>query len=169
MEKYLQIGKIVNTHGFRGDIKMQSWSDSPKTVTLLKQMYRKQGDVYETLNVEKSSVHKDMVLVKFVGIDNFDSANMLREEVLYADRDDISKDEGAFFIADLIGLDVIDFENGKVYGKLCDVTQYGMHDIYTVKTEKNEVLIPAVSEFIKEINLDKGIFIKPIEGMFDEI
>ena len=47
--------------------------------------------------------------------------------------------------------------------------QYGIHDIYTVETEKGEVLVPAVSEFVKEISLEKGIFIKAIEGMFDEV
>ena len=169
MDKYLQIGKIVNTHGFRGDIKMQPWSDSPVVVTKLKAIYRKVGNDYQKVKIQKSSVHKGMVLVKLEGIDDFDSANLLREEVVYADRDDIATGKNSFFIADLIGLNVIDIDSGKVYGILQEVMQYGIHDIYSVKTEKGEVLIPAVKEFVKKISVTDGIFVKPIEGMFDEI
>lgn len=169
MEKYLQIGKVVNTHGFRGDVKMQTWSDSPEVVARIKCLYRKVGNDYQKMTVKKGSVHKEHALIKFEGIDDFDSANLLREVVFYADRDDLKKDTDSFFIADLIGLQVIDVENGKIYGKLKEVLQYGIHDIYVVDTPNGEVLIPAVNEFIKRISIDEGVFIKPIEGMFDEI
>ena len=169
MKKYLEIGKIVNTHGFRGDVKAQSWCDYPEVMTELKVIYRKVSGKFVGINVQKASVHKEMVLLKLEGIDDFDKANAFREEVIYADRDDIVREDGSFFIADLIGLEVIDVDTGKVYGKLKDVTQYGIHDIYTVKTEKGEVLIPAVNEFVKKISLEEGILIKPIEGMFDEV
>ncbi|MBR5322613.1 MAG: 16S rRNA processing protein RimM [Clostridia bacterium] len=169
MEKYLKIGKIVNTHGFRGDVKAQPWCDCPEVMTELDVIYRKTGGNYIAVKVQKASVHKEMVLLKLEGIDDFDKANALREEVIYADRDDIVREDGSFFIADIIGLEVKDVDTGKVYGKLKDVTQYGIHDIYTVKTEKGEVLIPAVNEFVKKISLEEGIFVKPIEGMFDEV
>ena len=169
MEKYLQIGKIVNTHGFRGDVKMQTWSDSPEVVTKLKVLYRNVNGQFVPMKVKKCSVHKGMALIKFESIDDFDSANNLREEIMYADRDNISKGSDSYFIADLIGLDIIDADSGKVYGKLKEVMQYGIHDIYSVGTEKGEVLIPAVSEFVKKISVEEGIFIKPIEGMFDEV
>ena len=169
MEKYLQIGKVVNTHGFRGDIKMQTWSDSPEVCTVLKVMYRKVNGNFVPMKVKKGSVHKGMALIKFESIDDFDSANNLREEIMYADRNDILKENDSYFIADLIGLDVVDADNGKLYGKLKEVLQYGIHDIYSVDTAKGEVLIPAVAEFVKKISVEEGIFIKPIEGMFDEI
>lgn len=169
MEKYLQIGKIVNTHGFRGDVKVQSWCDDPEVVTELDVIYRKKGNDLIPVNVQKASVHKGMVLIKLEGIDDFDKANALREEVVYADRDDIVREEGSFFIADLKGLNVIDADNGRVYGRLKDVIQYGIHDIYEIKTEKGEVLIPAVKEFVVRISLEEGIFVRPIEGMFDEV
>lgn len=169
MEKYLEIGKIVNTHGFRGDVKAQAWCDIPEVMTELDVVYRRVKGEYVELKVEKSSVHKGMVLLKLEGIDDFDKANALREEVIYADRDDIVRDEGSFFIADLVGLDVIDVDSGRVYGKLKEVLQYGIHDIYSVDTDKGEALIPAVEEFVKKISLEEGIFVKPIEGMFDEV
>lgn len=169
MEKYLEIGKIVNTHGFRGDVKAQAWCDYPEVMTELDMIYRKVNGQFVGMAVEKASVHKGMVLLKLADIDDFDMANALRETVIYADRDDIIREEGSFFIADLIGLQVIDADSGKIYGTLKEVLQYGIHDIYTVKTEKGEVLIPAVEEFVKRISLDEGIFVKPIEGMFDEV
>ena len=169
MEKYLQIGKVVNTHGFKGDIKMQTWSDTPAVCTKLKALYRKVGNDYQKYNIQKSSVHKGHALIKFEGIDDFDSANLLRDVVFYADRNDIKINKDTFFIADLIGLEVIDVDTNVSYGKLKDVLQYGIHDIYVVSTEKGEVLMPAVNEFIKKISITEGIFIKPIEGMFDEV
>ena len=169
MEKYLQIGKVVNTHGFRGDVKVQTWSDTPEVVTKIKALYKKVGGTYQKMDVSKSSVHKGHALIKFIGTDDFDSANALRDTVLYADRDDIKKDKDDFFIADMIGLDVIDVDDGTVYGKLKDVLQYGIHDIYSIETDKGEVLIPAVKEYVKRISLTEGIYIKPIGGMFDEV
>lgn len=167
MEKYLQIGKIVNTHGFRGDIKAQAWTDTPEVLAKVKTLYKKTKEGYTKIKVQKGSVHKGMVLLKFEGVDDFDSANALRETVIYADRDDIPSKKGSFFIVDLIGLDVIDVETGEKYGKIKDVMQYGIHDIYSVETEKGEVLVPAVKEFVKKISLEEGIFIKAIEGMFE--
>ena len=169
MEKYLQIGKVVNTHGFRGDVKLQYWCDSPKNVTALKRIYRKKNGIFAEVRVEKASVHKDAVLLKLQGIDDFDSANIMREEILYADRDDFKLDKGAHFIVDLIGLPVIDIDTGRIYGKLKEVLKYGQHDIYTVDTESGEKLLPAVKEFVKKIDLEQGVFVKPIEGIFDEI
>lgn len=169
MDKYLQIGKIVNTHGFRGDVKIQPWSDYPEDITELDVVYRKIKGEFVGVKVIKSSVHKDMVLAKLEGIDDFDKANALREEILYADRDHIAKEEGAFFIADLIGLTVSDVDTGRVYGKIKEVMQYGIHDIYSVDTPKGEVLVPVVSEFVKSVSLEDGIKIRPIEGMFDEV
>lgn len=169
MEKYLQIGKVVNTHGFRGDIKLQYWCDSPKNVTALKKIYRKKNGNFTEVQVEKASVHKDAVLLKLQGIDDFDSANLMREEILYADREDFKLNKETYFIVDLIGLPVIDVDNGKVYGNLKEVLKYGQHDIYSVDTESGEKLLPAVKEFVKKIDLEQGIFVKPIEGIFDEI
>ena len=169
MEKYLQIGKVVNTHGFRGDVKLQYWCDSPKNVTALKRIYRKKCGNYTELAVEKASVHKDAVLLKLQGIDDFDSANLMREEILYADRADFKLSKETYFIVDLIGLHVIDVDTGRVYGKLKEVLKYGQHDIYAVDTESGEKLLPNVKEFVKKIDLEHGIFVKPIEGIFDEI
>ena len=86
---------------------------------------------------------------------------------IYAAREDLPLEEGDNFIEDLIGLPVVDAESGKQYGTLAGVINTGASDIYEIDTEDGIRMIPAVDEFIKEIDLEKGIFITPIEGMFD--
>lgn len=114
------------------------------------------------------SYHKDLLLVTLDGIDSMEAAEKFKMTYLYARREDIPMDEGAFFIEDLIGLDVIDADTKKKYGVLKTVDNFGASDIYTVKTPTGEFMIPAVDEFVIEIDVEKGIFIRPIEGMIDE-
>ena len=100
-------------------------------------------------------------------IATIDAAMALKGFVIYADRDDFEIEEGACFIADMIGLPVIDNDTGDVIGTLCDVLNLGASDIYTVKTENGEKMIPAVPEFIKKVDTENGIFVSLIEGMLD--
>ena len=95
-----------------------------------------------------------------------EDADKLREKVLYLSRDDIELEEGEVFIADLIGLPVIDESSGEEYGRITDVINAGASDIYVIETPKGEAMMPAVEEFVKNIDLEKGVFVKPIEGMF---
>ena len=163
--KYLDCGKIINTHGTDGAIKLESWCDSPEILAGLKRIYLKRGEEYRPMKVKKASVFKIFVIAKVDGVNSIDEAMALREEVIYADRDDIPVGNG-HFIADLLGLEVIDVDSGVVYGKLSEVINRGASDIYVVSTPDGERMIPAVPEFVRSIDLDKGIFVKPIEGMF---
>ena len=165
--KFLECGKIINTHGIRGGIKLECWCDTPEDLASLDQIYFSEGGSYVSHKVKKASVFKQFVLMEIDGICDIDAAMRLKGEVVYADREDIALEEGAYFIADIIGLPVIDADTGKEIGVLCDVMNLGASDIYTVKTEKGERMIPAVPEFIKEVNTEKGIFVSLIEGMLD--
>lgn len=165
--KYLECGKIVNTHGIRGGIKLESWCDTPEDLASLKKVFLKKGAEYVCHKVKRASVFKQFVLFELEGIGDIDMANALRGRVVYADREDISIDEGDFFIADIIGLPVIDLASGEKIGELCDVLNLGASDLYEIKTEGGKKLIPAVDEFIKEIDLERGIFVSLIEGMLD--
>jgi 16S rRNA processing protein RimM len=165
--KYIECGKIINTHGCMGGIKLESWCDSPEVLASMKRIYMKKDAEYVEYKVKKASVFKQFVLFELEGIGDIDMANALRGRVVYADRDDISIDEGDFFIADIIGLPVIDLASGEKIGELCDVLNLGASDLYEIKTEGGKKLIPAVDEFIKEIDLERGIFVSLIEGMLD--
>jgi 16S rRNA processing protein RimM len=96
-----------------------------------------------------------------------DKAMAVKGKTLYAARGDFKLKKGDFFIVDLIGLEVIDHESGKVYGKVSDVINRGASDIYVVKTESGERMMPAVDEFVVSVDLDEGVLVRPIEGMFD--
>ena len=165
--QYLECGKIVNTHGVKGAVKLESWCDSPDTLADLEYIYFKVNGSYIEKRILSASVFKRHVIACLEGVNDIDTAASLKETVIYADRDDIPLNEGDFFITDLIGLPVIDADNGIEYGKVSEVFNTGASDIYTVKTEDGERMIPAVPEFIIEIDLERGIFVRPIEGMFD--
>ncbi len=168
MEKlYLECGKIINTHGVVGAVKLESWCDSPAVLAGLSHIYFKNGEVYTKVKVKKASVFKRFVIATLEGVDSIDKAASLKETVVYADRGDLPLEEGQHFIADLVGLPVIDADTGREYGILDDVINTGASDIYVIKAPDGERMMPAVPEFVKEIDTEKGIFVTPIEGMFD--
>ena len=165
--QFLECGKIVNTHGVRGGLKLESWCDTPQDLASLKKVFLEKSGEYQCYKVKKASVFKQFVLFELDGINNIDIAMTLKGRVVFADRDDISIDEDAFFIADIIGLDVIDMATGEKIGTLSDVLNLGASDLYEINTKSGKKLIPAVPEFIKEVDTEKGIFVSLIEGMLD--
>ena len=165
-KKYIECGKIVNTHGCKGAVKAESWCNTERDLADLGKIFVKSGASYTRYDVLKSSIFKQFVIFELKTVDDMDKAMMLKGNVIYADREDFSLEDGEFFITDMIGLDVIDADNGKVYGKLSDIINRGASDIYVVKTPEGEAMIPAVEEFVISVDINKGIFIRPIEGMF---
>ena len=166
-KKYLECGKIINTHGVKGAVKIESWCDSPEILADLPSIYFKTAEGFEKRSVLSSSVMKRHVLAVIEGINDVDAAMALKETVVYAERDDIPLEEGDYFIIDLVGLPVIDVDSDVRYGVISDVFNAGASDIYTVKTENGDRMIPAVPEFIIKIDLENGIYVRPIEGMLD--
>ncbi len=167
INQYLECGKIVNTHGVAGEVKLECWCDSPNVLASLKKVYIKGSDGYRTCKVGRAFVSKDAVVLSLDIIPDMDTAQRMRGSVVYALREDIPIEDGAYFVADLIGLDVIDADSGRNYGKIADVINRGASDIYVVKTKTGEVLFPAVDEFIDRVDIESAVYIKPIEGMFE--
>lgn len=165
--QFLECGKIINTHGIRGGLKLESWCDTPNDLASLKKVYFQCGAEYKCHKVKKASVFKQFVLFELEGINDIDTASTFKNRIVFADREDISIDEDAFFLADIIGLPVIDINSGEEIGALSDVLNLGASDLYEIDTKSGKKLIPAVDEFIKEIDLEKGIFVSLIEGMLD--
>ena len=165
---YIECGKIINTHGVRGGMKLESWCNTPEELAKLKKLYLLEGKEYVGYKVKKSSVFKQFVIVELDGIDDIDAALLLKNKVLYAARRDFKLGKGEYFICDLVGLDVIDADSGKVYGRLKETINRGASDIYVVDTPVGERMIPAVDEFIDRVDIDKGIYVRVISGMFDD-
>lgn len=167
-EKELLCGKIINTHGVKGVVKAESYCDSPKVLASLSRilLQNKEGN-FDMRRVLSASVAKGFVLLRLEGVDSMEDAILLKERNLYALREDIPLKKGAYFLADIIGLSVIDADTGAVYGEITRVDTMPASDMYTVKTPSGkEVLFPAVKEFLVRVDVDKGVFIRPIKGFF---
>ena len=164
---YLECGKIVNTHGVKGEVKIEPWCDSPGVFAKLPKVFLKENGEFVAYKLVRASVFKQLIVAGLAGIDDMDKAMLLTNTVVYAAREDFKLADGEFFISDLEGLDVIDADNGTVYGTLLETINRGASDIYVVKTENGERMIPAVDEFIDRIDLEKGVFVRPIPGMLD--
>ena len=166
-EKYLEIGKIVNTHGVRGALKVEPWCDSPEQLCSLANLYYKKRDEYLPLAVRTASIHKNHVLIYFDGINSIDEAMPLKNRVLFVDRDDLPLADDRVFIADIIGLDVYDERDGSRLGRLKSVDESPANDLFVGATpDGREVLVPAVEEFIGHID-ESGVYLLPKPGMFD--
>ena len=166
-QAFLECGKIINTHGFRGTVKLESRCDSPYILAELETLWFYELGEYRPRRVLHASVFRQFVLADIEGVDSEEKANALRNRIVYAAREDIPLEEGDCFIVDLIGLPVIDDGTGREYGKLKEVINRGASDIYVIDTPAGERMMPAVEEFVKRIDFENGIYISPIEGMLD--
>lgn len=164
---YIECGKIINTHGCHGGVKLESWCNTPEVLASLKSLYLLSGGNYTEHRVLRASVFRQFVVAELKGIADMDAALALKNTIVYARRSDIPLDEGEYFIADLIGLPVRDASTGKLYGTLKETINRGASDIYVVDTPDGDRMIPAVPEFIRSIDPDTEILVSPIEGMLD--
>ena len=167
-KQYLECGIIINTHGVRGDVKLESLCDSPEVLASLERVFVLEGGKYREIEVKHASVFKQFVLATLEGIDDMDKAAAMKGTTLYASRDDFELSEGDYFIADLLGLPVIDNRDGKVYGKIKDVINRGASDIYVITTPTGERMMPVVEEFVKRVDLESGVFVETIPGLLSD-
>ncbi len=166
-QKYLPAGKIVNTHGFRGTVKLESWCDAPQILASLDTVWFCKNKEYTPRRVLHASVFKQFVLMDLEGVETEEAANALRNSEVFAAREDLPVEEGSFFIADLIGLPVKHADTNELLGKLVDVNTSNARDLYVVKNQKGEFYIPAVPEFITSIDPDDAIYVRPIPGLIE--
>lgn len=167
---YIECGKIIGAHGVRGIVKVEPWCDSPKILSMQKRIFLAEKDGYKETAVETASVANNTVLMKLTSIADREAAQAMKGATLYLHRDDIPVKEGALLLADIIGLPAIDFDTGRTLGTVKDITESVASGLYVIETEDgDEVLIPDVKEFIKEIKEDTGVYIRTIPGFFKEI
>jgi len=160
-DNFIEAGKIVNTHGINGELRIQPWADSPDFLTGFEYFYI--GG--EPVKVISAKVHKGNVIVVLEGVDGIDAAIKMKNKVIKIKKADIDLGKDRYFIADLIGLKVVDADTEKYLGVLDDILSLPSNDVYVIKGER-EILVPAVPEFIIETNMDHGyVKIKLIEGL----
>jgi 16S rRNA processing protein RimM len=162
-KNYLQAGKIVNTHGIHGELKLNPWADSPAFLANINTFYIDE----KPIKIINSRVHKNFLLVTPEGVNDFNDAIKYKNKIVYINRDDVNIDEGRYFVADLIGLNAVNVETDENIGIISDILMRPANDVYVI-TDKHqkEILVPAVPEFIKEVNIENGyIKLRLIEGM----
>ncbi|MPW26061.1 16S rRNA processing protein RimM [Alkalibaculum sp. M08DMB] len=165
MNETLVIGKIGAPHGIKGEIKVFPLTDDPSRFDALKTFYIKNKEIYQEYSITKIKYQKSNLIVKLDGIDDRNSAEELKNKYVEIDRQDgIQLEEDEYYIVDLIGLKV--YENDILLGELQDVIQSGGTDIYSIKTSAKDILIPAVSQYIQEIDMgNKKIIVQLPDGL----
>ena len=155
MSKKYEIGKIVNTFGIKGEIKIYPYVDY---IMDLKYFYVDDNK----MEIEKCRTQKNLVIVKIKGIDDINVVEKLKGKIASVYEEDLpSLPEGTYYIKDLIGLDVIT-DDGRELGKLDDVIQTGANDVYNV----NGILLPVIDEVVKKIDLkNHKIVVHLIDGL----
>jgi 16S rRNA processing protein RimM len=165
-KEFLEAGKIVTTHGIRGEVKIMPYTDSPELLAEFDRLFI--GKEHTEVIIERSRVFKNTVIAKIEGIDTPEAAEKLRNKVLYMHRDDLELDDDTYFIQDLIGIEVRDADTDKVYGKITDVMQTGANDVYVIKGDDREYLVPAIADVVVSTDIDDNIMtIRPLDGLFD--
>mgnify|MGYP004592810293 FL=1 len=157
MEDLLQIGVITTTHGVRGEVKVFPTTDDPMRFKKLKQVILDTGKEQIELEVAGARFFKNLVILKFKGIDNINDVEQYRQKSLYVTRENaVPLGKNEYFIADLIGLKVVSDE-GEELGDLSDVLQTGANDVYVVSKENTpDLLIPAIRDCIRQVDIENG-------------
>lgn len=162
----LEAGKIVNTHGLRGQVKIVPWCDYPEQFEDFKELFLSDGSA---LTIKEVKYQKSNIIVSFKEITTVEMAEKLKNQVVLVKRAAFKKlPENTYFIKDLLGLEVIDL-NGQSIGRVSDVFPAGGSDVYVVKKAgRQDVLIPAIKENIREIDIKNGrIIVSLMEGLMD--
>lgn len=168
MEDFFRVGVIANTHGIRGEVKIFPTTDDVKRFDYLKEAYIDAGK--EKIKVEVSNVRyfKNLVIVKFKGIDNINDIERYKGKDLLVTRENaLPLEEGEYYLADIIGANVYT-EDGILFGSLEDVIETSANLVYSVQHEGKEVLLPVIDDCVKEVNVEeKKVIVHIMKGLLD--
>lgn len=166
MQKVLQVGTIIKTHGIRGEVKVYPLTDDVNRFKKLKEVILEPEKDNITLEIEGVKFFKNLVILKFKGFDNINDIEMHVKKGIYVTRENaVECEEDEYFVADLIGLDVVTDENEE-FGKVKDVIHTGANDVYVIDYNDKEVLVPAIKQCIKDISIkDNKMTIHLMKGL----
>ena len=165
-KEFLEAGKIVTTHGIRGEVKIMPYTDTPELLAEFDRLFM--GRNKDEVTIVRSRVFKNMVIAKIEGVDTPEDAEKLRNKLLYMHRDDLELGGDTYFIQDLIGMEVRDADSDELYGVIDDVMQTGANDVYVVKSADKELLVPAIADVVISTDIDGNVMtIRPLDGLFD--
>lgn len=167
LKQFLETGKIVGTHGVKGAVRIQPWSDSGEFLTAFKRFYLDDSGK-EELKAVSVKPHGNVVIAQFSKIDSIDAAEALRGKILYIARKDVKLPKGRYFIDDLIGCNVTDADSGKLLGVISDVSKTGANDVWHIKSGEKEYLVPVIEDVVVSVSTEEtSVVIRPLKGIFD--
>lgn len=169
LQQFLEAGRIVGTHGIRGELRVEPWCDSAEFLSRFATLYW-DADGNSPVRVVSARPHKRLLLVCLEGVESATQGDTLRGRVLYLRRADVRLPGGVWFVQDMLGLSILDADTGKEYGKLTDVLKTGANDVYEVTSpEGKQYLVPSIPQVVLERDPAAGfIKIRPIKGIFDD-
>lgn len=165
-EEYIAIGKIVNTHGINGEVRVLPLTDFPERFSGMGRVLVATPTGQRELNIEHIRPHSKFVMIKFREVPDLSTAQALKGGLLQVTRDElVALPPGSYYIFDIVGL-LVYTSSGEFLGKVTEVLQTGANDVYIVETGAKPVLVPAIKEVVKEIDLDaRRIVVELPEGL----
>ena len=169
MEQFFRVGVITTTHGVHGEVKVFPTTDDPQRFKKLKQVISDNGKEQRKLEITSVKFFKNLVILKFKGLDNINDVEKYKKaDLLVTRKNAVPLKEGEYFIADLIGLKATSDE-GEELGILTDVIQTGANDVYVFSKEgMQDLLVPKIPDCIKDVNIEEGtILVHLLPGLRD--
>jgi 16S rRNA processing protein RimM len=161
---YLAVARIAGAHGIRGEVRCELITDFPERLKRIQRLYM--GERHTPIGLERARLDKQGALLKITGVDSRDDAERLRGQMLYvAETDAVRLPGGTYFWHQIIGLRVRS-EDGEELGVIAEIIPTGGNDVYIVRDDGREVLLPAIKDVIREIDLASGIMtVHMMEGL----
>ena len=166
-KEFLEVGKFVGTHGVRGMVRIQPWSDDGAFLAQFKKFYLEIGKT--KIEMSKITPHGNVVIAQIKGVNTIEDAEKLRGQVLYLKRDDARLPKGRYFVSEIIGANVFDADTNALLGTLTDVSPTGANDVWHIEKDGKEYLVPAIPDVIVSVDINTDtVTIRPLKGIFDD-
>ena len=166
----LTVGEVTAPFGRLGEVKVRLETDFPNRFSRLRQVcLRRPSGAADLFDIEGVRLHKGQALLKLRGVDSIDAADSLRGALVQIRRQEaVSLPANEFYIHDLIGCEVVTAE-GRVLGKLTSVLKSSANDVFVIGQGKDEILLPAIKEVVREVDLaQRRILVTPTPGLLED-
>ena len=166
IKDFLESGKIVGTHGIKGAVRFQPWSDNTNLLAEIKTVFLADKTPLELVSVKP---HGNIAILEIKNVNSIEEAEKLRNKVLLVKRSDVNIPDGRYFIEEIVGSKVFRDKTDQLLGILSDVSKTGANDVWHIENNGKEYLIPAIDSVIVSVDIEnEKIVIDPMEGIFDE-
>ncbi|MDR1532684.1 MAG: ribosome maturation factor RimM [Clostridiales bacterium] len=166
--RFFEIGKIINTHGIAGELKIFPTTDDPRRFRLLADAYVLRPPDWrpERFEIESVRFHKRFVIVKFHGIDDINTAETFKNALVkITEAEALPLEEDEYYFQDIYDCRVVTTE-GEELGVVTDILRTGANDVYVVRGSRGEILLPAVKGCVKAINtVEKTMTVYLMKGL----